>query len=69
MALTVDSEKCAVPCEGLYADIEQSSDLTNVTGGEVLSKVLIQYENFKSGFVRKNTISQKIAGMFLGFNI
>ena len=69
MALTVDSEKCAVPCEGLYADIEQSSDFTDVTGGEAFSKVLIQYENFKSGFDRKNIISTKIAGMFLGFNI
>ena len=69
MAITVDSEKCAVPCEGLYADIEQSEDFTDVKGREALSKLLIQYENFKSGFDRKNTISKKIAGMFFGFNL
>merc|ERR1712192_253844 len=62
MALTVDFEKCSAPCEGLYADIEQSQDFTDITTKEDMSKVLIQYENFKNGFDNKNTNSMKIAG-------
>ena len=67
MLLTVDSKKCGVPCEGLYADIEQSTDFTDVSEREAFSKVLIHYEDFKRGFNSKNINSKKIAGMLLSF--
>ena len=65
MTLTVDSEKCAVPCEGLYADIEKSTDFTDFTESEALSKALIDYEDFKSGFDKKQINSRTIAGMLV----
>ena len=65
MTLTADSEKCAVPCEGLYADVEKSTDFMDVPDSEALSKVLIDYEDFKSGFNKKNINSNTIAGMFV----
>ena len=65
--MTADSGKCGVPCEGLYADVEESTDFADVSEREELSKLLIQYEDFKSGFNKKNMNSKKIAGMLLTY--
>ena len=44
------SEKCIIPCKGIYADVTKVEDFEKVEEIEKFRPTLKSYKNYKSGF-------------------
>jgi hypothetical protein len=47
------SEKCTIPCKGIYADVSRGEDFEPVEEIEEFGPTLASYTNYKSGFINK----------------
>ena len=45
------SEKCIIPCKGIYADVNRVEDFEKVEEIEKFGPTLESYKNYKSGFI------------------
>ena len=47
------SEKCIIPCKGIYADVYRGEDFEKVEEIEEFRTTLESYQNYKSGFINR----------------
>jgi hypothetical protein len=45
------SDKCIIPCTGIYADVYRDEDFKPVEEIDKFRTTLENYENYKSGFI------------------
>ena len=48
------SDKCLIPCKGVFADVEKGEDYKQVEAIEKFRATLHNYEDYKSGFITRN---------------
>jgi hypothetical protein len=47
------SEKCIIPCKGIYADVSRGEDSEQVEEIEEFRTTLDSYKSYKSGFINR----------------
>ena len=48
------SDKCLIPCKGVFADVEKREDYKQVEAIEKFRYTLHDYRDYKSGFITRN---------------